>query len=76
MAAGASLAEVEARVREQIDEAQEEWLADYELAMRDVGGDLADHAAVERLRAEHVRLREQVIEKMRAMVARGGRSLQ
>jgi hypothetical protein len=44
--------------------------------MRDVGGDLADHAAVERLRAEHVRLREQVIEKMRAMVARGGRSLQ
>jgi hypothetical protein len=33
-------------------------------------------AAVERLRAEHVRLREQAIVKMRAMVARGGKGLQ
>jgi hypothetical protein len=37
---------------------------------------LADHAAVERLRAEHVRLREAAIVKMRALLARGGKGLQ
>ena len=73
---GLSLDEAMAKVREQINAAQEEWLADYELAMTDIGGDAADHVAVERLRAEHVRLREAAIEKMRALVARGGKGLQ
>ena len=54
-----------------IEAAQEETLA-----MIDIGGDLADHAAVERLRAEHTRLREAAIEKMRAMAGRGGQDLQ
>jgi hypothetical protein len=48
---GLSLDECEAKIREMIDAAQEEWLADYEIAMIDIGGDPANHAALERLRA-------------------------
>jgi hypothetical protein len=44
--------------------------------LRNIGSDPADHAAIERRRAELVQLRERAIERMRAMVARGGRSLQ
>jgi hypothetical protein len=33
-------------------------------------------AAIERRRADHVHLREQAIENMRAIVARGGKGLQ
>lgn len=73
---GLSLDECETKVREMIDAAQEEDLADHELAMFGIGGDPADHAAIERRRAEHVRLREQAIENMRALVARGGKGLQ
>lgn len=68
--------EAEIKVREMIDAAQEEELADYEIMLIDHGGNPADHAAVERLRAEHIRLREEAIVKMRAMVARGGKGLQ
>lgn len=39
---GLSLDEAMAKVREQINAAQEEWLAGYELAMTDIGGDAAD----------------------------------
>jgi hypothetical protein len=73
---GLSLDECEAKIREMIDAAQEEWLADYEIAMIDIGGDPADHAALERLRAEHVRLREAAITKMRSMAMSGGKTLQ
>jgi hypothetical protein len=52
-------------------------LSDYELKLIDHGCDAADlAAAVERLLAKHTQLREQAIEKLRAMVARGGRGLQ
>ena len=44
--------------------------------MIDIGGDPADHAAIERRRAELVQLREQAIKNMRALVARGGKGLQ
>jgi hypothetical protein len=73
---GLSLAEAEAKVREQIHAAQEEWLADYEPAMIDHGGDPADLAAVERRRAEMAENCEQLIVKWRALVARGGKGLQ
>ena len=46
-----------------------------ELAMFNIGGDPADHAAIERRIAELVRLREQPIKKMRAMVVLGGKGL-
>ena len=46
------------------------------IAMIDIGGDPADHAAIERRRAELVQLREQAIKNMRALVARGGKGLQ
>jgi DNA-nicking Smr family endonuclease len=72
---GLSLDEAEAKVREMIDAAQEEEMALYELAMVNIGADPADFAAVARLRAEHVRLREGAIENLRAMVARGGKGL-
>jgi hypothetical protein len=68
---GLSLAETEARIREMIEALQEE-----ELALRNIGADPANFAAVERVRTEHVRLREQAIENWRAMVARGGKGLQ
>ena len=71
-----SLDEAEAKVREMIDAAQQEDLELYELALRNIGSDPADHAAIERRRAELVQLRERAIERMRAMDARGGRSLQ
>jgi hypothetical protein len=48
----------------------------YELALRNIGADPADFAAVGRLRAEHVRLREAAIANMRALVGRGGKGLQ
>ena len=57
-----------------IDAAQQEDLELYELALRNIGADPADFAAVARLRAEHVRLREKAIANMRAMAARGGGS--
>jgi hypothetical protein len=72
---GLSLDEAETRVREMIDAVQEEWLADYETMLIDIGADPADLAAVARLRAEHVRLREAAIERMRALVGRGGKGL-
>jgi hypothetical protein len=55
---GLSLAEAEAKVRAMIDAAQQEDLELYELALRNIRADPADFAAVARLRAEHVRLRE------------------
>ncbi len=60
-----TLAETEARARAMIDALQAEELANYELAMRDVGSDPADVAAVARLRREQVRLREQAIDNWR-----------
>jgi hypothetical protein len=66
---GLTLAEAEARIREMIEALQEEELANYELALRNIGADPADFAAVERVRTEHVRLREQAIENWRTMVA-------
>jgi hypothetical protein len=66
---GLSLAEAEAKVRAMIDAAQQEDLELYELALRNIGADPADFAAVERVRTEHVRLREQAIENWRALVA-------
>ncbi len=62
---GFTLAETEARARQMIDALQREELANYELAMRDVGSDPADVAAVARLRREQVRLREQAIDNWR-----------
>jgi predicted RNase H-like HicB family nuclease len=59
---GLTLAEAEARIREMIEALQEEEL-------RNIGADPADFAAVERVRTEHVRLREQAIENWRALVA-------
>ena len=54
---GLSLDECVAKTREMIDVAQDEWLAEYEIALIDIGGDPADHAAaIERRRTEHVRL--------------------
>ena len=44
-----------------IDAAQQEDLELYELALRNIGGDPADHAAIERRRAELVQLRERAI---------------
>ena len=73
---GLSLAGAEAKVRAMIDAAQQEDLELYELALRNIGADPADFAAVARLRAEHVRLREAAIANMRALVARGGQPLQ
>ena len=70
---GLTLAEAEAKTREMIDEAQQEELELYELALRNIGADPADFSAVARLRAEHVRLREAAIVKWRAMVARVGK---
>jgi DNA-nicking Smr family endonuclease len=76
---GLSLDEAEARVREMIEDAQAAELENYEIQLVDVGGDLADHTAVARLLAEraadHARLREAAIVKMRALVARGGKGL-
>jgi hypothetical protein len=46
---------------------------DYQIMLIDTGGDPADFDAVARLRAEHVRLREQAIKNMRAMVMHGGK---
>jgi hypothetical protein len=70
-----TLDEAEAHVRAVIEEAQADDLALYQVMLADVGGDPADHAAIARLRAEHWRVREQVFEKVRAMVARGGGTL-
>ena len=64
---GLTPSEAEAQIREMIDALQEEELANYELAMRDVGSDPADVAAVARLRTEQVRLREQAIDNWRTM---------
>jgi hypothetical protein len=58
---GLTLAETEARIREMIEALQEEELANYELAGAD--------PAAERVRTEHVRLREQAIENWRALAA-------
>ena len=63
-----TLAEAEARIREMIDALQEEELASYEMALRNIGSDPADLDAVARLRTEHVRLREQAIDNWRTMV--------
>jgi hypothetical protein len=69
---GLSLEECEARVREMIEDAQVAELEDYEIQLTDIGGDLADHTAVARLlaerAAEHTRLKEAAIVKMRALV--------
>ena len=73
---GLTLAEAEAKVCELIDVAQEEFLADCEITMIDHGAtddELATDLA--RQRAEHVRLREEAIDKMAAWVARGGDDL-
>jgi hypothetical protein len=48
----------------------------YELALRNIGADPADVAAVARLCAEMAENREQLIVKWRAMAARGGKGLQ
>ena len=78
---GLTLAEAEARVRELIDATQEEFLEDCEITMINHGATNNELAAeLARQRAEHVRLREQAIERMRVMVAgwlkRGGEMLQ
>ena len=74
---GLTVAEAEAKVREQSDMAHEKWLVDYEIAMIDLGADADELVAlVAGCRAELARLREQAIEDMRAMVARGGKGLQ
>jgi DNA-nicking Smr family endonuclease len=66
---GLTLAEAEAKVRELIDATQGEFLEDCE-AMMINHGPTNDELAAElaRQRAEHVRLREQAIERMRVMV--------
>ena len=64
---GFTLAEAEARAREMIDALQEQELANYEMAMRNIGSDPADLDAVARLRTEQVRLREQAINNWRTM---------
>ena len=57
-------------------DAADELLVDYEIRLAAVGGDPADHAAIERCRAELAEDRKRLIAKMRAVVARGGKGLQ
>ena len=74
---GLSLDECEAKIRDMIDTAQEAGLADYEIMLVDHGADPdAIAAELARQHAELVRLREAAIAKMRAMVARDGKTLQ
>lgn len=73
---GLTLAEAEKRVREMIEDYQADGLENYAIMLIDHGGDPADHAAVERRRAEMAENREQLIVKWRAMAARGGKGLQ
>jgi len=69
---GKSLAEAEAIGVEALTRAHE-CLEDYEIALATVGGDPADHAAIQRRRAELLAEdREQMIAKMRAVVLDSG----
>ena len=67
---GLTLDEAEAKIGDTIDEIQQEATAAF---MASVGADFVDEDAIER-RAEIVQARNQLIKKMRAMVARGGGS--
>ena len=73
---GLTLDEAKAKVCKMIDDYQANELKNYEIMLIDRGGDPADFAAVERLRARLAENREQLIVKWRAMVARGGKGLQ
>jgi hypothetical protein len=65
---GLSLEESEAKVLAMIDDYQAGELENYAILLVDHGGDPADHAAVERLRAKLAENREQLIKNWRAMV--------
>lgn len=65
---GLSLKESEAKVLAMIDDYQAGELENYAILLVDHGGDPADHAAVERLRAKLAENREQLIKNWRAMV--------
>ena len=73
---GLSAAEAELKVREFVADIQEESLADYEVALIDFGASPDELSAeLARQRAEHMRWREQAIDRMRGMATRGGKSL-
>ena len=74
---GLTLAEAEAKYRQQANIAHDAWLVEYERTMfaRGIDGD-ALAVMVADCRAEFRRLRDTAIEEMRAMAARGGKDLQ
>ena len=74
---GLTLDEAEAKVREQIDDYQAHVLENMEIELIDAGADPDESAAtVAGYRTQLAEVREQLIEKMRAMVGRGGKGLQ
>jgi len=73
---GLTLNEAKEKIRELIDTTTDEYLADYEIYLVDYGATDDEIAAgLARARAENVRWREEAIERLGAMVARGGKSL-
>jgi len=73
---GLTLDEAKEKIRELIDATHDEYLADYEIYLVDYGATDDEIAAgLARARAQNVRWRDEPLERLSAVVARGGKSL-